>query len=669
MKSEKKINIDELAINTIRFLAIDAVEKAKSGHPGMPMGMAPAAYTLWTKIMKFNPKNPNWINRDRFVLSAGHGSMLLYALLHLTGYDVSIEDLKNFRQWESKTPGHPEYGTTVGVETTTGPLGQGISTAVGMAIAQRYLNHLFTPNKKPLLDYKIYGIASDGDLMEGISSEACSLAGHLGLSSLIFIYDDNNISIDGSTNLAFTEDREMRFKAYHWNVLRVTDANDIESIEKAIKSAQAEPDRPSLIVVRSHIGYGSPHKMDSAEAHGSPLGPEETKLTKENLGWPLEPTFYVPDDVRTLFKGSLQKGQAWESAWNESLQNWKKENPEQEKLWTRLERGELPSGWEKALPDFAGEEKLATRAASGKVINALAPLLPELIGGSADLAPSNNTLIKGSPDFSKTQAGRNLRFGVREHAMGAALNGIALSHMLIPYGGTFLIFSDYMKGAIRIGAINKNRAIYIFTHDTIGLGEDGPTHQPIEQLAHLRATPNVTVIRPADAVETAAAWKYALRHKTGPVALILTRQNLPVLHPAKYPSVGQVDKGAYVLSEAKSGTPRLILIATGSEVSLALSAQTKLEAEGISTRVVSMPSWELFEKQIQSYQDSVLPPSIKARLSIEALSPFGWERYVGTEGDSLGITTFGSSAPGEVAMDKFGFNLSHVLQRAKHLIG
>lgn len=665
---ETQTDIEQLSINTIRMLAIDAVEKANSGHPGMPMGMAPVAYVLWTKFMKYNPKNPNWPNRDRFVLSAGHGSMLLYAMLHLTGYDVSLDDLKNFRQWGSKTPGHPEYGHTVGVETTTGPLGQGIATAVGMVMGQKYLNSLLKPDGPAILDHYTYGICSDGDLMEGVGGEAASLAGHLGLNGLIFFYDDNKITIDGKTDLAYSDDVKKRFESYHWFVQTVNDANDLPAIEAALKAAQAEKNRPCLIITKSLIGYGSPNKANTAEAHGAALGADEVKLTKENLGWPTSPDFYVPKEVADHFKQAAAKAAETEDFWKKRYEVWAKENPDAAKLWARLEKSELPEGWEKQLPDFSKEEKMATRSASGKVLNALASVLPELIGGSADLAPSNNTMIKGAPAFSKNQAGRNLHFGVREHAMASALNGMALGNVLIPYGGTFLIFSDYMKGGMRISALIKKRVIYILTHDSIGLGEDGPTHQPIEQLVHLRAIPNMRVIRPADATETAGAWKEAIKHKTGPTCLILTRQNLPVLQKSKYPTLGQVEKGGYILSETKGGTPKLILIATGSEVQLALGAQTKLEAEGTPTRVVSMPCCEIFDEQPESYRESVLPKSVRARLSIEALSPETWGKYVGLDGDSVAMTSFGASAPGNVAMEKFGFTIENVISRAKKIL-
>lgn len=663
----KKSSLTELAINTIRFLSVDAVEKANSGHPGMPMGMASIAYVLWTQFLKHNPQNPKWPNRDRFVLSNGHGSMLLYSMLHLTGYDLPLDEIKNFRQWHSQTPGHPEYGDTPGVEATTGPLGQGLGTAVGMAMAQKYLNGIFTPKGKPLLDHFTYVFAGDGCMMEGVASEAASLAGHLGLGQLIVFYDDNHISIEGNTNLAFSEDVNARFKAYGWHTQKVKDGNDLETIASAIKTAQKVTNKPSFISIRTHIGFGSPNKVDSHEAHGSALGKEEVLLTKKNLGWPTEPDFFIPEQVDRFFKTAVERGERWERTWLEKLNQWGAKNHDLRFLWDRLQSGQLPEEWEKRLPDFANEEKIATRAASGKVINALAPILPELMGGSADLASSNNTPIKGSPSFSANVPGRNFHFGVREHAMAAALNGMALSGMVIPYGGTFLNFSDYMKGAMRLSALMKQRVIYILTHDSIGLGEDGPTHQPIEQLAMFRAQPNTVVIRPADALETAQAWKFALENKTGPTLLILTRQNLPVLR--KYPSAEAVEKGAYILSEAASGMPQLILIATGSEVSLALSVQTKLATEGIQARVVSMPSWEIFSAQPKNYRDAVLPPSIPARLAIEALSTFGWERWVGDKGAVAGMTTFGASAPGPTAMEKFGFNIENLVRLAKELLG
>ncbi len=663
----KKNDLIEKAINTIRFLAVDAVEKANSGHPGMPMAMAPAAHVLFTQFLKFNPKNPAWPNRDRFVLSNGHGSMLLYSMLHLTGYDLPLEEIKNFRQFHSQTPGHPEYRDTPGVETTTGPLGQGFANAVGMAMAQRYLNGLFTPKGKPLLDHSIYVFAGDGCMMEGVTSEAASLAGHLELGQLVVVYDDNRITIEGHTDLAFSENVLERFKAYGWHTQTVKDGNDLNAIAKALKTARDEKKKPSIIALKTVIGYGSPNKADSHESHGAALGKEEVIATKKNLNWPLEPDFFIPADVLDLYRRHGAKGEALEAEWNEKLSTWGAHNPEGKKLWERLAARELPDGWENKLPDFAGVDKLATRVASGNTINALAPLMPELVGGSADLAPSNNTLVKGAPSFSARVPGRNIHFGVREHAMAAAMNGMALSDMLIPYGATFFNFTDYMKGAMRLAALMKLREVYVLTHDSIGLGEDGPTHQPIEQLATFRATPNTVVIRPADAIETTAAWKYALKYRHGPVLLVLTRQNLPVLHKSKYPESGQVEKGAYILSEAKSGLPALILIATGSEVSLALQAQLRLESEGLSTRVVSMPSWEIFQMQPSYYRDTVLPRSIKARLSIEALSTFGWEKWVGDEGDMIGMYSFGVSAPGNVAMEKLGFSVDNIVQKARNL--
>lgn len=663
-----KTDLKQLAINTIRFLSVDAVEKANSGHPGMPMGMAPAAAVLWTEFLKHNPKNPHWPNRDRFVLSAGHGSMLLYSLLHLSGYALSLDDLKNFRQWGSKTPGHPEYGHTDGVETTTGPLGQGIATAVGMAMAQRTLNATFSTADAPLLDHKIYGIASDGDLMEGVGMESMSLAGHLALNSLVFFYDDNHITIDGKTDLAFSDNIPKRAEACGWFVQSVSDANDTEALSKALQTALKEKSRPSLIAVRSQIGFGAPNKMNTAEAHGAPLGKDETKLAKENLGWPLEPTFLIPEGIKAFFEESGMRGAKLESEWNAKFSAWSKSNPDKAALWARLQKGDLPSGWEAKLPEFAPEEKIATRAASGKVINALAGFIPELLGGSADLAPSNNTYIKGQPDFSNQVGGRNFHFGVREHAMAAALNGMSLSNMLIPYGGTFLIFMDYMKGGMRLSALMKKRVIYILTHDSVGLGEDGPTHQPIEQLAQLRATPNMSVIRPADATETVSAWKSALTRKNGPTCLILSRQNLPILAKAKYPNVSQAEKGGYILSEAKGGTPKVILIATGAEVHQALSAQAKLEESGTPTRVVSLPSWDIFDSQPAAYRESVLPSSVKERVSVEALTTFGWSKYVGMNGLSVGIDTFGASAPGPVALEKFGITIDNIVAKARTLV-
>ncbi|MEW6218153.1 MAG: transketolase [Thermodesulfobacteriota bacterium] len=656
------------AVNTIRFLAVDAVEKAKSGHPGMPMGAAAMAYTLWHRFLRHNPADPAWPNRDRFVLSAGHGSMLLYSLLHLTGYDLSREDLAAFRQWGSKTPGHPEHGHTPGVETTTGPLGQGLATAVGMAMGRQYLNRLFATAGGPLFDYRIFGIVGDGDLMEGVASEAASLAGHLGLDALCFLYDDNRITIEGGTDLAFSEDVRARFLAYGWQVETVADGNDVEEVAAALTRVLASPGKPSLVMVRTHIGFGSPARMDSPDAHGAPLGPEESRRTKEALGWPLEPTFLVPAAVAAHLGQARENGQRWQAQWQERLAAVLAADAEAAALWQRLMAGELPAGWEARLPDFAGVAKLATRQASGQVINALAPVLPELLGGSADLAPSNNTAIKGGGDFTRTAAGRVLRFGVREHAMAACLNGLALSGLLIPFGGTFLVFSDYMKPAMRLSALMGQRVIYILTHDSIGLGEDGPTHQPIGQLAALRAMPNLVVIRPADARETAAAWRVALGRRQGPTALILSRQALPVLDGTSYPAAGAVERGAYILAEAGSGSPALILLATGSEVALALEARSVLEGEGVPTRVVSMPSWELFDAQPPDYRQAVLPPAVRSRLAVEAASTLGWERYVGLDGAVLGMTTFGASAPGPVLLERFGLTVAGVVARAKSVL-
>ena len=662
--------LDQLCINTIRFLSVDGVQKANSGHPGMPMGAAPMAYTLWTRFLKHNPSNPHWPDRDRFVLSAGHGSMLLYSLLYLTGYQLTLDDLKQFRQWESKTPGHPERHAATGIETTTGPLGQGFSTGVGMAIAQKYLAAYFHRPGHTLVDYTIYGIVSDGDLMEGVSSEAASLAGHLGLDNLIYLYDSNHISIEGSTDLAFTEDVGKRFVAYGWFVQSVADGNDVEAISHAIQAAQPEKGRPSLIIVPTHIGYGSPNKQDTAEVHGAPLGEEEVKLTKQKLGWPLEPAFHVPVEVLAHCREAVDRGEHAEEAWQMRLKAYREAFPELAADWDCFVKGELPPNWKEKIPVFSSAEKpLATRQASGKVLNALAPVLPMLIGGSADLAPSTNTYLKGMRDFRRGDYGaRNLHFGVREHGMGAIVNGMALSGLL-PYGATFLVFSDYMRPTLRLAAMMGAHSIFVFTHESIFLGEDGPTHQPIEHLAALRAIPNLIVIRPCDANETAMAWQVALEHKGGPVALLLTRQGLPIIDRAKYGSAEGLARGAYVLADSGDKSPELILIATGSEVALALEAGEKLTAEGIAVRVVSMPSWELFEKQPQAYKDEVLPPTVAARLAVEAAFPLGWERYVGPKGAMIGMTRYGASAPHKVLAEKFGFTSANVIQRARALLG
>ncbi|MDP2689857.1 MAG: transketolase, partial [Deltaproteobacteria bacterium] len=619
--------IDGLCINTIRFLAVDAVEAANSGHPGMPMGDAPMAYVLWRRFLRHNPDNPRWASRDRFVLSAGHGSMLLYSLLHLTGYELSLDELKRFRQWGSLTPGHPEHDPSIGIETTTGPLGQGFATGVGMAMAQRYLASRYNRPGFPIFDYNIYAITSDGDLMEGVSNEAASVAGHLGLGNIIYLYSDNKITIEGSTDISFTEDVGKRFEGLGWHVQKVG-GNDLDAIALAIEAAKKETTRPSIIMARTNIGFGSPGKQDSEEAHGAPLGAEEVKKTKERLGWPLTPAFHIPAEASKRFREAVGTGMALEAGWASLLEKYRKEHPELAFELDGLLDGKKGRAWMDDIPAFTEKEgPMATRQASGKVLNAVAARTPFMIGGSADLAPSNNTTLKGMGDFLPGSVGRNLHFGVREHAMGSIMNGIALSGM-VPFGATFLIFSDYMRPAIRLSALMGLQAVYVFTHDSIGLGEDGPTHQPIEQLAGLRAVPRLTVIRPADATETAEAWKTALLHEHGPVALVLTRQGLPVLDRAKYPPASNLSRGAYSLTCADS-TPDIILIATGSEVHLALKAAEGLAGKGVNARVVSMPSWERFEEQDQQYKDAVLPPDVRARLSIEAGSTVGWHRYVG----------------------------------------
>jgi transketolase len=662
--------LDLLSINTIRGLAMDAVQKANSGHPGMPMGAASMAYVLWTRHLRYDPLKPRWPNRDRFILSPGHGCILLYSLLHLAGYDMPLDELKLFRQWGSETPGHPEYHLDRGIETTTGPLGQGFGNGVGMAIAEKYLAAHFNRPGHELVNYKVYAIVSDGDLMEGVASEAASLAGHLGLNNLVYLYDDNHISIEGSTELAFTESRAKRFEAYGWFVQSIENGDDLEGIDKALKAARAETERPSIIMVRTHIADGSPNKHDTAGAHGSPLGEEEVKLSKENLRIPLEPKFYIPDDVLAHFRKAIERGEQAENEWQERLNSYRQAFPDLAAEWDRYVRGELPEGWKSKIPAFKPSDgPMATRQASGAVLNAISPSLPTLLGGSADLAPSTNTLIKGETAFEKgNYGGRNFHFGVREHAMGSALNGMALSG-LIPYGATFMIFSDYMRPTIRLAAMMKIRPIYVFTHDSILLGEDGPTHQPIEQVSSLRAIPNVSFIRPADANETAVAWRVAIDRNDGPVALALTRQKLPVIDREKYASAEGLAKGAYILADSKGQRPDVILIASGSEVSVALDAYEKLIAEGVAARVVSMPSWDLFEKQTQDYRDEVLPPETTARLAIEAAYPFGWERYIGPKGAVIGMTRFGASAPYKVLAEKFGFTADNIVRRAHELMG
>ena len=658
-----KDDLQNRAINTIRFLAADAVQQANSGHPGLPMGAAPMAFTLWTRYLRHNPRNPKWPGRDRFILSGGHGSMLLYSLLHLTGYDLPLEEIKNFRQFGSKTPGHPEYGLTPGVEVTTGPLGQGFGQGVGMAIAATRLAGEFNKPGHEIIQSYIYGIVTDGDLMEGVSSEAASLAGHLQLGRIIYLYDDNHISIDGSTDLAFTEDRGARFEAYGWHVQQIGDGNDVEAIDAAIKAAQADP-RPSLIAVRTTIGFGAPKKQGTSKAHGEPLGDEELKAAKENLGWPVEPRFLIPGDVMEFYREAVERGREQEDEWMQRFDAYKQAFPE---LGAELQRrldGELPEGWDSNLPTFPVDVKgMATRSSSGKVLNALSAKLPELIGGSADLTPSNNTKFEEAGDFQKDNpGGRYLRFGVREHGMGAALNGLNLFGGLIAYGGTFLIFSDYMKPAIRIAAISSVGSIFVFTHDSVGLGEDGPTHQPIEHLMALRAVPNLTVIRPADANEVADAWRVAISRRNKPTALALTRQNVPTLDRSNGSTL--LEKGAYVLRDFGEN-PQLILMATGSEVGLIYEAAQKLFAEGTAVRVVSFPSWELFEEQDEAYRESVLPKNVTARLAVEAGATLGWERYAKSV---IGLDHYGASAPYKVIFEKFGFTVDNVVAKAKELI-
>lgn len=649
------------AINTLRFLSADAVQQANSGHPGLPMGAAAMAYTLWTRHLRHNPRNPKWAGRDRFILSGGHGSMLLYSLLHLTGYELPLDEIRNFRQFESLTPGHPEYGLTPGVETTTGPLGQGFATGVGMAIAATHLAATFNKPEHEVIQSYIYGIVTDGDLMEGVSSEAASLAGHLQLGRMIYLYDDNHISIDGSTDLAFTEDRAARFEAYGWHVQKIQDGNDVDAIDAAIRTAKEDP-RPSLIAVRTTIGFGAPKRQGTAKAHGEPLGEEELKAAKENLGWPLEPRFLIPGDVMEFYREAVERGREQEAKWTKRLEQYTQAHPA---LGAELQRrlsGDLPAGWETDLPTFPPDAKgMATRASSGKLLNAISKQLPELVGGSADLTPSNNTKFEEAGDFQKDNPlGRYLRFGVREHAMGAALNGLNLFGGLIAYGGTFLIFSDYMKPAIRIAALSHIPSIFVFTHDSVGLGEDGPTHQPIEHLMALRAVPYLSLIRPADANEVAQAWRIAISRRDRPTALALTRQAVPTLEGT---DAGLLEKGAYVLKDF--GKPEIILMASGSEVSLILDAAKQLSAEGRGVRVVSFPSWDLFEAQDESYRESVFPKDIPARLAVEAGATLGWERYATS---ILGIDHYGASAPYQVIFERFGFTVENIVARAKGLV-
>jgi transketolase len=661
--------IEQLSVNTIRTLSIDAIEKANSGHPGLPMGAAPMAYALWTDFMKHNPKHSNWFNRDRFILSAGHGSMLLYSLLHLSGYDVTIEDIKNFRQWNSRTPGHPEVLDTDGVEATTGPLGQGIAMAVGMAMAEAHLGAKFNKEDINIIDHFTYALVSDGDLMEGISHEAASLAGHLGLGKLIALYDSNDISLDGDLDRSFSEETEERFKAYGWQVIRVEDGNDIDAIRNAIKQAQENTKQPTLIEVKTIIGYGSPNKSASAASHGAPLGKDEVTLTKEYYKWEND-DFHVPEEVYEDFKQKIQlPGEQAEEEWKKQLTAYQEKYKEDGKQLVAAMNGELNLEWEKILPQFEEGDSLATRAASGKVLNAIAKELPTFFGGSADLAGSNKTTMEEEEDFTKENyKGRNIWFGVREHAMGAALNGMALHGGLKVYGGTFFVFSDYLRPSIRLASIMKAPVTYVFTHDSIAVGEDGPTHEPIEQLASLRAMPGLSLIRPADANETAAAWKLALESKEEPTALVLTRQNLPTLPGTDKHAQDGVEKGAYVISPGEKDNPDAILLATGSEVQLAVKAQNVLKDKNVDVSVVSMPSWDRFSKQDKAYQEQVIPKSVKKRLAIEMGSSFGWERYTGDEGDILAIDRFGASAPGETVVQEYGFTVDNVVNRVENLL-
>lgn len=662
--------LDQLCINTIRTLSLDAVQKAESGHPGLPLGAAPLAYVLWTRFLRHNPNNPKWENRDRFLLSAGHGSMLIYSLLHLTGYDLPLDEIKNFRQWGSRTPGHPENILTPGVEITTGPLGQGFANGVGMAMASAHLAAKFNQKDFPVIDHHIYAIVSDGDLMEGVASEAASLAGHLKLGKLIYFYDDNKVTIEGFTDLAFSEDVPKRFEAYGWHTVTVEDGNDLEAIDAAIREAQSVGTKPSLISVKTTIGFGMP-TAGTRKAHSDAPGEAAVRETKRHLGWPEDQQFFIPDEALSHFRQAATRGQKQESEWNDLVAQYQAKHSEMSKLWRTTMSGELPADWEQHLPAFTDSKAMATRAASGEVINALAPHMPMLIGGSADLGPSNNTDIKGGGDFeASSPEGRTIHFGVREHAMGSTLTGISLNGGLIPFGGTFMTFSDYMRPAIRLAALSEVQAIYVFTHDSVGLGEDGPTHQPIEHLAALRAIPHLFVIRPADSHEVREAWRTAILRRNAPTALALTRQKVALIDRTRFSSAEGARDGAYVLAEAEGGDnkPSLILIATGSEVSLALEAREALQQEGIATRVVSMPCWELFEEQTETYRDEVLPPSITARLALEAGVRQGWDRYVGPAGDVICLDRFGASAPGDVALKNLGFNVDNVVKRARALL-
>jgi transketolase len=677
--------LDQQCINTLRFLSIDAVQKAASGHPGLPMGAAAMAYVLWTRFLKHSPSNPDWFDRDRFVLSAGHGSMLLYSLLYVCGYALPIEQIEQFRQWGSAAPGHPERGHTPGVEVTTGPLGQGFGNAVGMAMAEAHLAACYNRDGFEIIDHTTYAIVSDGDLMEGVASEAASLAGHLRLGKLICLYDDNTVTLSAGTDITFTEDRALRFKAYGWHTETVEDGNDLAAIARALDIARSNTTQPSLILVRTHLGYGSPNKQDSFEAHGSPLGADEVRLTKQNLGWPTQPAFLVPDAALAHFREAVARGQQHEALWRTRSKAYAAAFPDlASELQHRID-AQLPAGWDAAIPVFAANDKgMATRVASGEVMNAVAPKLPALIGGSADLDPSTHTALKDQGDFEAPgvaahdrqgsqgggwrYAGRNLHFGVREHAMGAIVNGLAAHGGCMPFGATFLIFSDYMRPSMRLAALMGLHVVFVFTHDSIAVGEDGPTHQPVEQLAGLRAMPHLSVIRPGDANETAVAWRVALEAAGQPVVLVLTRQKLPTLDRTKFASANGLRQGAYVLMDAPDGKPDLILIASGSEVTLVLAAGRQLATEHIATRIVSMPSWDLFDAQPLDYRHAVLPPSVKARLAVEAGTTQGWHRYVGDDGDVLGVDRFGASAPGDVVMREYGFTVDNVCARARSLL-
>ncbi len=682
--------LDQLSINTIRALSMDAIQKANSGHPGLPLGAAPMAYMLWTRFLKHNPANPKWFDRDRFILSGGHGSMLLYSLLHLTGYDLSLDEIKNFRQWDSLTPGHPEHGLTAGVDVTTGPLGQGFANGVGFAIAEAYLAARYNRPEHEIVNHFTYAIVTDGDMMEGVASEAASLAGHLKLGKLIYLYDDNKISLAGATNLTFSENVATRFEAYDWQVQRVEDGNDLDALQAALENARADTTRPSLIIVRTHIGFGSPKKQDTFEAHGSPLGADEVTATKKNLGFPTEPAFFIPGEALEHFRQALDNGRAQEAEWNAKFSAYATAYPELAREFQMLLRGEKPDGWDADIPTYNADAKgISTRVAGGQILNALAKHLPNIIGGSADLDPSTMTALKGMGDFEPSDmahgdmqgsvgggwsyAGRNIHYGVREHAMGAAANGMALHGGILPFTATFFTFSDYMRPAMRLAALMGQHVVFVFTHDSIALGEDGPTHQPVEHLAALRAIPNLSVIRPADANETAVAWRVAVENARNPTALVLTRQNVPTLDRNEYALAENLVRGAYILSEAPASPslqvePDIILIGTGSEVQLVVGAQKKLAEEGIRARVVSMPSWDLFEQQSKEYRDSVLPPHVRARLAVEAGVAQGWSKYVGDKGAVLSIERFGASAPYQVLFEKFGYTMENVVARAKQVL-